>query len=396
MRKPRIGAQMPPGQPTVEAINESVKADRQLFELRNMIVHAFPAPFTGDPAIVTLIQQADAGYMEALGLNPTRPREPWIALPEEHEAEAAILRRNILRRATALGWSERKASLKAGLSESAIRGIRSGRIKAGRSDTIRKLANGLMCTPEDLTGATIFDKAEPNLRGLLRRFVARQFLEAEYWRKKAEAADNEGKSVNVQPYLFKANTLDAIDGPYEWTTVEKPTMSAQLNDALNNAYEKTRAVVESLPPGTFPLPAAEPHEIHQPQANKLPVYAAAQGGPEGSLVLDWNPVEYEKRPEPLASVPDAFGIYIVEESMAPAFEHGDVAFVHPRKPVTIGRNALFVRKTADGQTFAMVKRLEGVGESVWRVRQFNPDKKFTLKRSDWQQCLMIVGKYDRK
>jgi phage repressor protein C with HTH and peptisase S24 domain len=40
-----------------------------------------------------------------------------------------------------------------------------------------------------------------------------------------------------------------------------------------------------------------------------------------------------------------------------------------------------------------VKEFRGETETHWKVRQFNPARDFTLKKTDWQICHRVVGSY---
>lgn len=126
----------------------------------------------------------------------------------------------------------------------------------------------------------------------------------------------------------------------------------------------------------------------------LPVYASAEGG-DGALVITNEPVDYVRRPEPLISVRDSYGCYVIGESMSPAYEQGDLLLIHPNRPVRSGDDCVFVRDPGDGSQHALVKRLLRISPEKWRVRQFNPAKDFDLDRGQWQRAQLIVGKYVR-
>lgn len=129
---------------------------------------------------------------------------------------------------------------------------------------------------------------------------------------------------------------------------------------------------------------------------ELPVYSSAEGGAAGAMVLSTDPIDYVKRPEPLFNVRAAFACYVIGDSMSPAYETGDMILVHPSKPVRGGDDCLFARPHHDGGMDALVKRLVRQTADHWRVKQYNPAKDFDLKRADWQQAMLIVGKYARR
>ncbi len=122
----------------------------------------------------------------------------------------------------------------------------------------------------------------------------------------------------------------------------------------------------------------------------LPVYGAAEGG-DGVMVLDNDPIEYMERPVELREVKGAYAVYVVNDSMFPAYEPGDKVHVHPGRPVVPGKDVLFVREEKDGTRHALIKRLVRVSDKAWKVRQFNPDHTFDLPRKIWQRAYRIMG-----
>jgi SOS-response transcriptional repressor LexA len=126
----------------------------------------------------------------------------------------------------------------------------------------------------------------------------------------------------------------------------------------------------------------------------LPVYASAEGG-GGAIVITSEPIDFVRRPEPLLSVRDGYGCYVIGDSMSPAYEQGDLLLIHPGKPVRPGDDCVFVREQPDGTQHALVKRLLRSTAEKFRVRQFNPARDFDLDRTQWTKVQLIVGKYSR-
>lgn len=142
--------------------------------------------------------------------------------------------------------------------------------------------------------------------------------------------------------------------------------------------------------------AADPRSPSSRAADRaeLPVYASAEAG-GGALIITNEPIDFVRRPEPLVSVRDGYGCYVIGDSMSPAYEQGDLLLVHPGRPVRPGDDCVFVRDQGDGSLQALVKRLLRIAPERWRVRQFNPAKDFDLDRGQWQKAQLIVGKYAR-
>ena len=127
----------------------------------------------------------------------------------------------------------------------------------------------------------------------------------------------------------------------------------------------------------------------------LPVYASAEGGPTGMTITS-DPIDFVRRPEPLLNVKQGFAVYIQGDSMSPAFEHGDMALVHPSKPARGGDDVLVIKRKLDGETDALIKRLVRRTEDAWQVKQYNPAREFELPRATWPIAYVIVGKYARR
>lgn len=125
----------------------------------------------------------------------------------------------------------------------------------------------------------------------------------------------------------------------------------------------------------------------------LPIYAATEGG-DGSIILSWEPIEFVQRPDRLMYAKKAYGMYVVGESMEPAFERGDLALVNPNVPPRAGLDCVFFQ-VAEGETKALIKRLEKITTSAWVVLQWNPKEKFSLPKKEWGHCQVVIGKYAR-
>ena len=132
------------------------------------------------------------------------------------------------------------------------------------------------------------------------------------------------------------------------------------------------------------------------RSSDLPVYSAAEGGTAGSMVVSSDPIQWVHRPEPLLTVSAGYGVFVVGESMVPAYDQGDVALVHPSAPPRRGSDVILFRQEADGTRHVLLKRLIGWTEKTWRVRQYNPAKEFNLTRTIWQDVHTVVGRYNAR
>jgi transcriptional regulator with XRE-family HTH domain len=126
----------------------------------------------------------------------------------------------------------------------------------------------------------------------------------------------------------------------------------------------------------------------------LPVFAFVQGG-QGALVLSNEPFSRIARPHNLIGIKNAYGVLVIDDSVAREFNSGDTAYVNPFLVPRKGDPCVFQGHHEDGTVVAVLKYLRrspDASETVWYVSQTNPEKDFTLKKSEWQICHVVVGK----
>lgn len=142
--------------------------------------------------------------------------------------------------------------------------------------------------------------------------------------------------------------------------------------------------------------APEPPPAASAIQRDLPVFSGAQGGSAGAMVMSSDPIQAVGRPDPLLTVRSGYGVFVVGESMIPAYEQGDIALVHPLLPPRRGSDVILIRQEPDGTRHVLIKRLVGWTDTHWRVRQYNPDREFDLPRAEWAELQTIVGKYNAR
>lgn len=124
------------------------------------------------------------------------------------------------------------------------------------------------------------------------------------------------------------------------------------------------------------------------------IYAAAEGGP-GEIIRSSDPVDWQPRPQPVAHVKDAYGLYVVGESMAPEYRPGDIALINPTLPQIGGEVYVFYAEK-EGEARATIKHLRRATADKWLVSQHNKPKDFDLSRCEWQWAHRVIGKYSRQ
>ena len=124
----------------------------------------------------------------------------------------------------------------------------------------------------------------------------------------------------------------------------------------------------------------------------IPVWASAEAGSDGAMVLVNDPIDWIRRSERMQGVQKPFAFYVLGTSMSPALAHGDQVVVNPSLLPTAGKDHVFLQTQEDGTILALVKRLLRAGATTWKVRQFNPPKDFDLPKAKWSKALMISEK----
>lgn len=132
--------------------------------------------------------------------------------------------------------------------------------------------------------------------------------------------------------------------------------------------------------------------LYPPGRPDVPVWASAQAGDDGAIVLTPDPIDYIHRSDRMRGVKNPFAFYVVGASMSPAIEHGTQVVINPSLLPMAGRDHVFIQDLPDGTMKAMVKRLVRSTERSWRVRQFNEPRDFDLPRSIWTKAYRITEK----
>lgn len=105
----------------------------------------------------------------------------------------------------------------------------------------------------------------------------------------------------------------------------------------------------------------------------LPVYGVAVGGSEGDFSFNGTIVDYVRRPPMLGKIGNAFGVYVIGDSMSPRFDHGDLVFVHPGRPAQPGNDVIVELHGEHGEPGpCYIKRLVRRSPGLVRLAQFNP------------------------
>lgn len=112
----------------------------------------------------------------------------------------------------------------------------------------------------------------------------------------------------------------------------------------------------------------------------VPVYEFTQGLRKA---VDW-----AKRHPTQQDVDEAFAIYVPGDDMAPRYFQGELAYVHPGRPIESDRDALIKMNSGDVILRHILKR----SDAKVKVRQFNPPLDKDIAAKDIAAIYAIVGR----
>lgn len=131
----------------------------------------------------------------------------------------------------------------------------------------------------------------------------------------------------------------------------------------------------------------------------FPVYGSAECGEDGAFEFNGGePIDYVKRPQRLAGVRNAYGLYASGESMMPWRKPGALVYVHEKQPPQIGDHVVIQlkpKKQGDAPR-AYIKLLEKRTSTEIIVSQYNPPKRMSFPLSkvvsmhriiEWEELL---------
>jgi phage repressor protein C with HTH and peptisase S24 domain len=173
-----------------------------------------------------------------------------------------------------------------------------------------------------------------------------------------------------------------------------PKSIVQLAAALEVAIPWLQSGRGSKEAGASAAGAGLPHQRALPVETlsgpaDVPIWASAEAGEDGAIVITPDPVDYVRRPRHLQSVKDPYGFVIVGHSMSPALEDGDTVIINPVLRPRPGADCVFIQDRPDGSMLALVKRLMRQTADTWKVRQFEPRRDFDLSRKKWTRVMVI-------
>lgn len=157
----------------------------------------------------------------------------------------------------------------------------------------------------------------------------------------------------------------------------------EIAEKIANYFGVSRDYVIGDETDIKPLP-------RQPNGQKIPVYGAAQGGAGFDVTDVATPVDMLPTPHYVANANDAYGVFVVGESMEPRFIEGEIVIVHPGKPARRGDWCVVQLRAGDEQ-HAIVKRFKSMSNDHIILEQLNPVREIRHPREDVIALHKIVG-----
>jgi phage repressor protein C with HTH and peptisase S24 domain len=149
---------------------------------------------------------------------------------------------------------------------------------------------------------------------------------------------------------------------------------------------------EWLQDGDGPSPKRLSGESWEP----VKVLGMAECGPDGWSLWNGELIDVVDRPGSLKDVPNAYAVYVVGTSMEPRYHPGEVAHIHPGKPLTVGDYVLVQRLGITGEPpRAVIKRLAKRTGAKIVLEQFNPPTLIEINNADIVSIHRVVGSAEK-
>lgn len=151
---------------------------------------------------------------------------------------------------------------------------------------------------------------------------------------------------------------------------------------------------ESAPPQVAPVSIPE-NARRAPVStyDKIPVLGIAEGGEEGWSLWNGDIVDYVTRPPALAGATGTYAVFVTGMSMEPRYYPGEMIYIHPGRPVTIGSFVLIqTRPHNEGEPpRAIIARLEKRTTQKLVVGKLNPARQIEVAVRDLASVHRIVA-----
>lgn len=194
-----------------------------------------------------------------------------------------------------------------------------------------------------------------------------------------------GKSKGSKHLVALARALGVTP---EWLQTGQGEKFTRPESTHQNVQNNAFVTADPTLPSTSGGKASEGAQNH-----RLAILGMAEGGPDGWSLFNGDLIETVPMPANLVGVKGAYGVYVVGDSMFPRYRPGEIAHIHPYKPVTIGAYVLVQKRPkAPGEPpLAVIKELVRRSGSKITLAQLNPPRTFDLKTDEIVSIHRVVG-----
>jgi phage repressor protein C with HTH and peptisase S24 domain len=209
------------------------------------------------------------------------------------------------------------------------------------------------------------------------------------------------KTAREAKGLTQAQLADAVRmsqqsiGEIEIGNVTSPRKWSEIAEVLSIPREEMRRLVLSASRGAQKQRNSRDPELEdRPTARlrgpaefaprQIPVYGQAVGGAMGEYIFNGEAVDWKPCPPSLASVSNAYAVFVDGESMVPRYDPRDTVWVHPSRPAKPGEDVIVqIRAKNEGDPpHGFIKKFDGWAGNKLRLSQFNPPKAITFDRDE--------------
>lgn len=117
-------------------------------------------------------------------------------------------------------------------------------------------------------------------------------------------------------------------------------------------------------------------------AKDVPIRGVAAAGNRGGFQMSPDTIDYAPRPPAAINSKNIYAIFVLNDSMHPAYESGALVYVSPDKPARAGDYVVVQVKAANGETEALFKRLKRHDDRFLVLQQYNPPKDIKIAQAD--------------
>lgn len=202
-------------------------------------------------------------------------------------------------------------------------------------------------------------------RGITQQEIAAQF-------KISRPAVGQWESGTAEPSSDKLGRLGQILGIDIFAAMQGQVVTVPAENRADISQPVTLVRRSDVRPPAPDDPAGAIPRMGGPR--NVPVYGTVAGGKDGDFSLNRETIDYAPRQPGIAQRRDVYALYVVNDSMAPKYEEGELLYVDPHRAPSINDYVIIeLHPEEDGEPGqGFIKRLKRRTPTLIVVEQFNP------------------------